>query len=80
MGKKGQEAPVVDGLLAIEFDSLKITMAQMEEVVKGQALEFKSELAHSQAKIQSELNEQLDDFLATMVKLQSSTHHLLGMP
>jgi hypothetical protein len=45
----------------------------MEEAMKTQVLEVKSELAVSHARLQTDLKEQLDDFLATFMKMHTST-------
>jgi hypothetical protein len=80
MGKRNDEAAAAEGNTSTEIDTLKSKIAQMEEIVKGQALEFKSELAHSQARMQTEFKEQLNDFLATFMKLQTSTPPPTGQP
>jgi hypothetical protein len=66
--RKRNEDPA-DGSLMTEIDNLKSKVALMEETIKAQALEFKSKLATSHAKMQLEIKEQLDNFLATFLKL-----------
>jgi hypothetical protein len=56
-----------------EINNLKAKLAQMEEAMKAQALEVKSELALSQVKFQLDLKGQLDDFLTTFLKMNTST-------
>jgi hypothetical protein len=56
-----------------EIDNHKTKLALMEEAMKTQVLEVKSELAVSQARLQIDLKEQLDDFLATFMKMHTST-------
>jgi uncharacterized coiled-coil protein SlyX len=73
MGKRNEDLAPTEGSLTAAIDNLKSKVALMEEIVNAQVLEFKSELATSQAKMQSKFKKQLDDFLATFVKVQSST-------
>jgi hypothetical protein len=73
MGKRGQEAAQAEGSSQAEIDNLKTQLALMEEAMKAQVLEVKSELALSQARMQTDLKKQLDDFLATFMKMNTST-------
>jgi hypothetical protein len=73
MGKRGQEAAQAEGSSQAEIDNLKTQLALMEEAMKAQVLEVKSELALSQARMQTDRKKQLDDFLATFMKMNTST-------
>jgi hypothetical protein len=73
MGKRGEEHQQLDGSVSGEVDLLKNKLEQMEEVVKKQAADFRSELVSSQVKMLTELKEQLDEFLASILKIHSQT-------
>jgi hypothetical protein len=71
MGKKGDNIPTSEGDSAAKVYLLRRKMLLMEEAMKKQSLDFKSEMSSSQAKIHADIKGQLDDFLSTMMKLQS---------
>jgi hypothetical protein len=79
MDKRGEEQHP-DGSALTEVDLLKNKLEMMEEVVKSQAVEFRFELASTQANMQSDLKEHLDEFLATFIKMHSQTPPLLTKP
>jgi hypothetical protein len=51
MGKRGEEAAQAEGSLQEEIDNLKTQLVVVEEAMKAQVLEVKSELALSQARM-----------------------------
>jgi hypothetical protein len=73
MGKKAEDAATQEAPSATEVKGLKNKVALMEEAMQKQSLEFRSELASSQAKMQSDIKDQLDDFLITFMKMQSNS-------
>jgi hypothetical protein len=73
MGKKGEDATTQEAPSATEVEGLKNKIALMEEAMQKQSLEFRSKLASSQAKMQSDIKDQLDDFFTTFMKLQSNS-------
>jgi hypothetical protein len=53
MGKRGEEAANPKGSSAAEMELLRNKVTLMEENLQKQSLEFRSEMASSQSKIQS---------------------------
>jgi hypothetical protein len=68
MGKKAKDAATQEAPSAIEVEGLKNKIAFMEEAMQKQSLEFIPKLASSQAKMQSNIKNQLDDFITTFMK------------
>jgi superoxide dismutase len=50
----------------------------IEKVMQKQSLEFRYEMASSQAKLQADIKDQLDDFLSSMMKFKSPTSQVAG--
>jgi hypothetical protein len=69
MGKKTDEAATEDVPSTAEVEGLRSKTALMEEAMQKQALDFISELVFSQARLQSDIKDQLDDFFTTFMKL-----------
>jgi hypothetical protein len=57
MGKKAEDAATQEAPSATEVKGLKNKVALMEEAMQKQSLEFRSELASSQAKMQSDIKD-----------------------
>jgi hypothetical protein len=73
MGKKGEETSTPELALTTKMDLLKGKVALIEKVMQKQSLEFRYEMASSQAKLQVDIKDQLDDFLSSMMKFKSPT-------
>jgi hypothetical protein len=69
MGKKAEETATQEAPSAAKVEGLKNKIAFMEEAMQKQTLGFRSKLASSQAKMQPDIKEQLDDFITTFMKL-----------
>jgi hypothetical protein len=69
MGKKTDEAETQDVPSTAEVEGLRSKIALMEEAMQKQDLDFISELVFSQARLQSDIKDQLDDFFTTFMKL-----------
>jgi hypothetical protein len=64
---------VLDGSVAAKLDLMKGKLDQMEQAVRNQVAEVRSELASVQTKMQADMKDQLVDFLAAFIKLNSQT-------
>jgi hypothetical protein len=73
MGKKGADGGSGEASPDGEMEALKLRTQKIEDLFMEQSKEIKVEVASSQQSMKRELKEQLDEFFARLMKVQTST-------
>jgi ribosomal protein S13 len=73
MGKKGADGVPGDGSTEVDMEALKLGCRKMEDLQQEQSKELKNKVVSSQQLMKMELREQMNEFFARLMKVQTST-------